>query len=120
MREMTKDEQVLYNILKNDPNCRKSNYEAVRKFYKEVYGIYLPIIPRDMPSIWTVERSIRTLKSTYPKELTDTKEREIKAEMVDRYKEMALDENKPVKPKEMAETVNEQGSLGLFGEPMWW
>lgn len=117
MRKITEDEVVMFNILKNDRVCRNNNYEAVRSFYKKQYGLELPRINSELPSIWTVERMIRTLKSTYPSQLTDKEERQIKMQKVSEFKEMALDDNKPLKPKE---EVSEQGSLGLFGEPSWW
>lgn len=116
MRKMTDEEVVMYNILKNDRVCRNNNYEAVRSFYLKVYGIQLPKIDHDMPSIWTIERMIRTLKSTYPSVLTDPEERQIKQQKVSEFKEKALDENKPIKPTEEKQV---QGNLGLFGETWW-
>lgn len=110
MREMTNDELALFDIIKSDTSL--SNYEIVRKLYEKQYGLHLPKIGKDMPSIWTIERQIRLLKQTYPSILTDDKERAIKEEQVTKYKEMARDENKPVKPQ--------QESLGLFGENNWW
>ena len=117
MQEMNDRELTMFNILKNNKKCRDNNWEAVREYYRQVYGIVLPDL-KNMETVWTVERLIRTLKSTYPSQLTDKEERQIKADMVDRYKEKALDENKPLLPPK--EVVNEQGQLGLFGEPMWW
>lgn len=118
MRYMTDDELTMYQILRDDPACRRSNWEAVRSFYLKQYGISLPAL-RGLPTIWTVERMIRTLKSEYPNKLTDEKEREIKEEEVTKYKDMARDENKPVKPQNEPKK-EEQGRLGVFGEPSWW
>jgi len=117
MQEMNDKELAMFNILKNNKKCRDNNWEAVREYYRQIYNISLPEL-KNLETVWTVERLIRTLKSTYPSQLTDKEERQIKAEMVGKYREMALDENKPVLPPKQA--VSEQGSLGLFGEPMWW
>ena len=114
MREMTNDELTLYEIIKNNKDA--SNYELVKKMYS-TYGIELPDIPKDLPSIWTIERQIRLLKQTYPNALTSQKERQIKAEKVSEYKDMALDKNKPMLPRNGLK--QEQVSLGLFGESWW-
>lgn len=113
MREMTDDEMALFEIIKNDTEL--SNYEIVRRLYSRRYGIELPKINGDLPSIWTIERQIRLLKQTYPSLLTNSKERQIKADMEVKYKDMATDQNKPIKPQ-----TSEQSSLGLFGENEWW
>lgn len=115
MREMTNDELTLYEIIKNNKDA--SNYELVKKMYS-TYGIILPDIPKSVPSIWTVERQIRLLKQTYPSILTNAKERQIKSDMEVKYKDMALDKNKPVKAQNEPVKV-EQGTLGLFGESWW-
>ena len=114
MRPMTDDELTMFQILKRDKECRNNNYQAVRTFYKMQYGVDLPAL-KGLPTIWTIERLIRTLKSEYPSELTDSEERQIKNSQEDLYKERALDANKPIKQR-----VEEQGTLGLFGEPSWW
>lgn len=116
MREMTDKEQVMYDILKNNPKARKNNYEAVREWYRQVYGINLPSLEKCEEQYATVERWIRLLKSLYPSELTDDEERKLKADLEEQFKEKALDKNKPVKKET-------QGTLGLFGEnPFggWW
>lgn len=115
MREMTDDEKKLFEIIKS--NTDASNYEIVREMYRKAYGIEMPYIPKELPSIWTIERQIRLLKQTYPSQLTNPKERQIKAEKETEYKDMALDKNKPYIAKN---ELNEQGTLGLFGEPSWW
>lgn len=119
MREMSEAEELMYRILKNNKMARDSNWEAVRLFYLEKYGINLPKL-EGKEAIWTVERMIRTLKALYPKDLTDAEERQIKAEKEMQYKEQALDRNKPIKPAERPknEPQSEQTTLGLFGE--WW
>lgn len=109
MRAMTKEESKLYQIIKQNKN--NSNWDIVRLFYKEQYNIELPDL-RNVPTVWTVERWIRLLKETYRSDLTTKEERDIKNDMQSKYKEMALPKNRPVK--------EEQGTLGLFGEPSWW
>jgi len=98
MREMTKDERIMYEILKNNKSARDSNWEAVREFFWQRYDINLPKLDNTV-TVWTVERMIRTLKALYH-ECTDEEERMIKAAMEDEYKEKALDKNKPLKPQE--------------------
>ena len=102
MRSMTSDESVMYQILKNSKSCRDSNWEAVRTFYQAQYVVSLPEL-RGLPTVWTVERMVRTLKSTYPRELTDPEERQIKAEQETEFKEKARDDNRPVKEEEQLE-----------------
>jgi len=114
MRPMTEEEKTMFTILKNNPECRLSNEEALREFYLLMYGINIPKLDGVM-KIQTVLRMIRTLKSEYPKELTDPEERQIKADMQMIYKERALDRNKPIKPVKEPEK-REQIGLGLFGE----
>ena len=111
---MTEEEQTMFTILKNNPECRLSNEEALREFYLLMYGINIPKLDGTM-KIQTVLRMIRTLKSEYPKELTDPEERQIKADMQMIYKERALDRNKPIKSVKEPEK-REQIGLGLFGE----
>lgn len=117
MREITEKEMVMFNILKNNPKARNNNYEAVREWYRQVYGINLPSLNGCAEEYGTVERWIRQLKSLYPKELTDPNERQIKSEMESKFKEAALDKNKPIKRKE-----NEQTSLLIGGSNLkeWW
>ena len=118
MRRMTEDELTMFQILKNNKDCRNNNWEAVRRFYMTQYGINLPAL-RGVPTIWTIERMIRSLKEVYPNELTDQEERQIKEDMQSVYKEKALDRNKPMKPK----ATHEQIGLGLPGGDNlkeWW
>ena len=117
MRQMNDDELTMFQILKNNRQARNSNWEAVREFYMRQYGINLPAL-KGLPTIWTIERMIRTLKEAYPRELTDAEERQIKRDMVDAYKEAALDKNKPVKPQK----THEQLGLLPGGENLkeWW
>ena len=113
MREMTKEELIMYNILKTNQSARDSNWEAVREFYWQRYLINLPKLENEM-NIWTVERMIRTLKSLY-KECTDESSDAIKEVEVDKYKEMALDDNKPLKPE-----LQKVEEIKLQGEGIWW
>ena len=100
MREMTTNERALYNILANNQVARNNNWEAVRMFYWQQYKVNLPDL-RELPTVWTIERSIRTLKETY-RECSDKYSRDLKKEKEDEFKEKALDKNKPAKttPKE--------------------
>ena len=109
MREMTENEQLMFNIIKEHKDY--SNYNLVREFYFQRYGINLPDL-KGFEEYGTVERWVRLLKSLYPSELTTPEEREARKDAEDKFKEMALDRNKPVKP-------DEQLGLGLFGE-LWW
>lgn len=95
MRPMTDDERVLYNILKDNPEARSSNWEAVRQFYFRRYLVKLPDL-KGLPTVWTIERSIRTLKSLYH-ECNDEKANKVHEDKVSEYKNMALDHNKPAK-----------------------
>ena len=104
---MNREEFAMYTILKNNRKARHSNWEAVRMFFKAMYGVNLPEITEDLPSVWTVERMIRTLKATYPKALTDSEERQIKKQKEAEFKERALDKNRPV--------LTEQLGIGLLG-----
>lgn len=97
MREMTNDELIMYNILKENQDARNSNYEAVRQFFLKRYSINLPILD-DTLSVFTVERMIRMLKSIY-RECTDDSSNKIKKEQEIKFKENALDDNKPLKPQ---------------------
>lgn len=114
MREISDKEMVMFNILKNNKKARNNNYEAVREWYMQVYGINLPSLEKCEEQYGTVERWIRLLKSLYPNELTDPEERQLKEDMEDSFKEKALDENKPYIPNKQ-----EQMGLGLFGEKWW-
>jgi hypothetical protein len=67
---MTEEEQTMFTILKNNPECRLSNEEALREFYLLMYGINIPKLDGVM-KIQTVLRMIMTLKELYPAELTD-------------------------------------------------
>lgn len=99
MQEMNNDQMILYKVLKESLKARNSNWEAVREFYWEAYGVNLPLL-ENMPSIWTIERNIRQLKATY-KDLRGSNEtQQAKLEKVAQYKEMALDKNKPIRPTE--------------------
>lgn len=109
MREATDKEKVMYDILKNNKKCRENNYEAVREWYRRVYGINLPSLENCEEQYGTVERWIRALKALYPNELTDDTERQLKSDMESQFKENALDRNKPYIGK------NEQMGLGLPG-----
>lgn len=96
-RDMTPNEKVLYEILVNSQDARNSNWEAVRMFYKKQYNIILPEL-KDLPTIWTIERSIRTLKGMYH-ECTDEESKKIKEEQIDKYKQQALE--KPMKEEQI-------------------
>lgn len=114
MRDMTRKEEVMFDILKNNKRCRDNNYEAVREWYRQVYGINLPSLDNCDEQYGTVERWIRQLKALYPHELTDETERQIKRDMEDTFKENALDKNKPIK--------HEQIGMLLGGDNLkeWW
>lgn len=99
MREMTKEEQMMYQILRDHPECRKNNWEAVREFYWQYYQINLPKLDKTL-AIWTIERMIRTLKSLFH-ECNDEEAKMIKSAMESEYKEQALDKNKPFRPEEV-------------------
>ena len=121
MREMTENEQLMFDIIKNHKGY--SNYNLVREFYFERYGINLPDL-KGMEEYGTVERMVRLLKSLYPSELTDEEERKARHDAEDKFKEMALDRNKPIKPLKQDENEpsekTEQLGLGIFGEINWW
>lgn len=106
MRDKTKNEQLMYDILTNNKDARMNNYEACRLFYKE-FGIELPVI-KDMPSIWTVERYIRLLKANY-KECNDDDSKSVKEDKITDYKEQFLGDNAYLTPEK-----HEQTKLG------WW
>ena len=114
MREMTDNELLMYNIIKEHKGY--SNYNLVREFYFQRYGINLPDL-KGFEEYGTVERWVRLLKSLYPNELTDDDERQARQDAEDKYKEMALDRNKPIKPEK-----HEQTSLLLGGSNLkeWW
>ena len=108
MRTMDKDEQALFDIIKGDTSL--NNYDVLRVFYEQEYGIKLPPISKELPNLWTTERKIRLLKQTYPSLLTNSEERDAKAEQETNYKDMARVDNRPVR----------EPTLGLFGENEWW
>lgn len=115
MREISEKENIMFDILKTNKRCRDNNYEAVREWYRRVYGINLPSLENCEEQYGTVERWIRLLKSEYPNELTDSEERQIKKEMEMEFKERALDKNKPIR--------HEQTSLLMGGNnerDRWW
>lgn len=119
MREMTDKEKVMFNILKNDPKARASNYEAVRQWYKQVYNVNMPSLSECEEQYGTVERWVRGLKALYPHELGDDSERKIHSDLETKFKEEALDRNKPyISQKEM----HEQTSLLMGGDNYkeWW
>ena len=99
MRNMTDDEKLMYSILVNNDNAKKSNWEAVREFYWQRYMIKLPKLD-GMLTVWTIERMVRTLKSMY-RECSNKESRQIKKEQEIEYKERALDQNKPMRPQEV-------------------
>lgn len=99
MKRMSDDELALYQIIKNNRSCRNSNWEATRAFYKIQYGVDLPDL-KGLPTPSSIDRTIRMLKSLYPKDLTDSEERKIKEDQITKYKEAALDKNKPVKEEQ--------------------
>lgn len=112
MREMSENEQLMYDIIKN--HKEESNYNLVREFYFQRYGINLPDL-KGFEEYGTVERWIRLLKSLYPNDLTTPDERKARQDAEDKYKEMALDRNKPIK--------HEQTSLLIGGtndKERWW
>ena len=99
MRTMNENELEMYKVLFNSKTARMDNYEACREFYKKVYNVDFPDL-KGYPNFFTIERSVRMLKSEYA-ELTDTEEREVKLQKMAEYKERALDRNKPVKNEEI-------------------
>ena len=120
MREISDKEMVMFRILKESPKARRNNYEAVREWYREVYGINLPSLENCEEEYGTVERWIRMLKSLYPNELTDSTERQLKADMEANFKEKALDKNKPyIKPEQKEEQLG-LGLLGGHNYKDWW
>ena len=124
MREATEKEMVMYDILRTNKRCRDNNYEAVREWYRRVYGINLPSLENCEEQYGTVERWIRALKALYPDELTDGEERQLKADMEEQFKDKALDRNKPViAPERRKNERQEQLGLGLLGGQNykdWW
>lgn len=100
MKKMTEDELALYKIIKNNRSCRNSNWEATRAFYKIQYGVDLPDL-KGLPTPSSIDRTIRALKALYPKDLTDEEERKIKEDQISKFKEAALDKNKPVKDEQI-------------------
>ena len=115
MREMSENELLMFDIIKSHKDY--SNYDLVREFYFQRYGINLPRISPELEQYGTIERWIRMLKALYPNELTTEDERRIKADMEDKFREMALDRNKPIKPEK-----HEQTSLLMGGSNLkdWW
>lgn len=101
MRQMSENEEVLYNILVNNKVARTNNWEAVRMFYWDRYKVNLPDL-KQLPTVWTIERSVRQLKELY-KECNDSEAKKIHQEKEDEFKEKALVDNKPTKPSQYKE-----------------
>lgn len=95
---MSNEEQKLYQLLRDDKECRKSNWECVRRYYEICYGISLPKL-NGIPKPFTIERKARLMKSEFA-ECRDAESDKIKQEEVAKFKEMALDHNKFERPNE--------------------
>lgn len=98
MKQMSKEEYKLYQLLRDEKECRKSNWECVRRYYEVCYGISLPKL-RGLPNPFTIERKARLMKSEFV-ECRDKESDKIKLEEISKYKEMALDRNKFEGPQE--------------------
>ena len=97
VRPMNENEQILFQILKNNPQARKNNWYAVRMFYWQRYGVKLPDMG-NLPAIWTIERSIRTLKEMY-RECNDESAEAVKKAQESKYKQQAIE--KPMKAEQI-------------------
>lgn len=97
MRKMNDDEKALMRILIESDKAKENNYECIKMFYEQEYGVIFPNL-NGLPNFFTVERYIRKLKQLYPSKLTTAKEREIKANKELEFKEMIRDDNSPLLP----------------------
>lgn len=82
------DDEMLYEILKNNARCRESNEECMREFYWRQYGIALPKM-KDCVSIQTVFRKIRKLKEEHASLRGDEETQNAKKEKELEFRELA-------------------------------
>lgn len=82
-----KEYQDIANILVNDIGCRRDNRKLFKKYYRDIWGISLDeaFTRNDVPNYQTIERKARLIKAKNPHLKID------KEELVDKYKEIALE-----------------------------
>lgn len=82
------DDEMLYDILKNNDRARKDNEECLREFYWRQYGIALPKMDKCL-SMQTVFRKIRKLKEEHASLRGDEETQKAKKEKELEYIELS-------------------------------